>query len=96
MSWLFVQWLYVQHFTGNGHSVDKAHPNQYPACHALSRAKIMITTHKKSRIQQRTTYKTKKSASSLSRGTMVSDVCLVVVWAASIPGLMWLGAVGGF
>lgn len=37
-----------------------------------------------------------KSRTTLSRGTMVSDVCLVIVWAASIPGLMWLGAAGGF
>lgn len=78
------------------HSVDMTDQNQNLVCHAVSRTKIMITAHKKSHIQQRTKYKTKKSASSLSRGTMLSDVCLVVVWAASIPGLMWLGAVGGF
>lgn len=73
-----------------------ADQNQHVACYAVSRTEIMITAHKKSYIQQRTTYKTKKSASSLSRGTMLSDVCLVVVWAVSIPGLMWLGAAGGF
>lgn len=39
---------------------------------------------------------TRKNRGSLSRGTMVSDVFLVVVWAATIPGLMWLGAAGGF
>jgi len=27
---------------------------------------------------------------------MVADVCLVAVWGATIPGLMWLGAMGGF
>ncbi|WP_158618429.1 hypothetical protein [Candidimonas sp. SYP-B2681] len=32
----------------------------------------------------------------LSRGAMVTDVCLVAVWGATIPGLMWLGAAGGF
>lgn len=41
-------------------------------------------------------FETRKNRNTLSRGTMVSDVCLVVVWAASIPGLMWLGAAGGF
>lgn len=40
--------------------------------------------------------KFQKNNRSLSRGTMLSDVCLVVVWAATIPGLMWLGAAGGF
>lgn len=38
----------------------------------------------------------RKPPATLTRGTMLSDVCLVVVWAASIPGLMWLGAAGGF
>lgn len=37
-----------------------------------------------------------KSRSTLTRGNMLSDVCMVVVWAATIPGLMWLGAAGGF
>lgn len=37
-----------------------------------------------------------KSRTRLTRGAMLSDVCLVVVWAATIPGLMWLGAAGGF
>ncbi len=32
----------------------------------------------------------------LSRKAMVVDVVLVVLWGASIPGLMWLGAAGGF
>ena len=26
----------------------------------------------------------------------VMDVCLVAVWGASIPGLLWLGSMGGF
>ncbi|MER1966334.1 hypothetical protein [Castellaniella sp. GW247-6E4] len=25
-----------------------------------------------------------------------ADVCMVLAWAAMIPGLMWLGAVAGF
>ncbi|HLU18384.1 MAG TPA: hypothetical protein VKZ66_00360 [Pusillimonas sp.] len=36
---------------------------------------------------------TKKS---LSRGAMLADVCLVAIWGATIPGLMWLGSAGGF
>ena len=40
--------------------------------------------------------KNTKNTSRPSRGAMLSDVCLVVVWAATIPGLMWLGAAGGF
>ncbi|MBC7203358.1 MAG: hypothetical protein H5U29_07510 [Pusillimonas sp.] len=32
----------------------------------------------------------------LTRAAMVGDVCLVVVWGATIPGLMWLGTLGGF
>lgn len=31
-----------------------------------------------------------------TRGAMAVDICLVVVWAALIPGLMWLGAASGF
>ncbi|MCC2595268.1 hypothetical protein LKR43_02840 [Pusillimonas sp. MFBS29] len=38
----------------------------------------------------------KKKGARLSRGSMVADVCLVAVWGATIPGLMWLGAMGGF
>ncbi|NYT57401.1 hypothetical protein H0A65_00530 [Alcaligenaceae bacterium] len=38
----------------------------------------------------------KKKSASLSRGSMVADICLVAVWGATIPGLMWLGAAGGF
>lgn len=26
----------------------------------------------------------------------MGDVCMVVAWAAMIPGLMWLGAAAGF
>lgn len=26
----------------------------------------------------------------------IGDVCMVVAWAAMIPGLMWLGAAAGF
>jgi len=32
----------------------------------------------------------------LTRGSMLADICLVLVWGAMIPGLMWLGAAGGF
>jgi len=38
----------------------------------------------------------KAAAGRLSRGAMVADICLVAVWGATIPGLMWLGAAGGF
>ncbi len=34
--------------------------------------------------------------SRLTRGSMLVDVCLVLVWGATIPGLMWLGVAGGF
>ncbi len=33
---------------------------------------------------------------SLSRGAILADIFMVVVWGATIPGLMWLGAAGGF
>ena len=36
------------------------------------------------------------SRKSLSKGAMLADILLVVVWGATIPGLMWLGAVSGF
>ena len=32
----------------------------------------------------------------LSRGSMLADIFMVVIWGATIPGLMWLGAAGGF
>ncbi len=32
----------------------------------------------------------------LTRKAMLADVVLVIFWGASIPGLMWLGAAGGF
>lgn len=32
----------------------------------------------------------------LSTRTKVLDVCLVAVWGATIPGLLWLGSMGGF
>jgi len=32
----------------------------------------------------------------LTRGAMVADICLVVMWGATIPGLLWLGTAGGF
>jgi hypothetical protein len=37
-----------------------------------------------------------KNKGRLTRAAMVSDVFLVVVWGATIPGLMWLGTLGGF
>ncbi len=33
---------------------------------------------------------------SLTRGAMLADVVLVAIWGATIPGMMWLGASGGF
>lgn len=33
---------------------------------------------------------------SLTPKAMVADVILVIVWGATIPGIMWLGAAGGF
>lgn len=35
-------------------------------------------------------------AGGLTPKAMVVDVLLVLFWGASIPGLMWLGAAGGF
>jgi hypothetical protein len=32
----------------------------------------------------------------MTRSSMIADVCLVAVWGALIPGLMWLGVAGGF
>ncbi|MEO6986617.1 MAG: hypothetical protein ABI155_14885 [Paralcaligenes sp.] len=32
----------------------------------------------------------------LSMGTMLADVCLVAIWGAMIPGMMWLGVAVGF
>lgn len=32
----------------------------------------------------------------LTRGAMLADICLVAVWGAMIPGLMWIGAAAGF
>jgi hypothetical protein len=37
-----------------------------------------------------------KARRSLTFGAKATDICLVVVWGAMIPGLMWLGAAGGF
>lgn len=34
--------------------------------------------------------------SELTRAAALADICLVAVWGASIPGLMWLGAAAGF
>jgi len=36
------------------------------------------------------------SQKGLTRGAMLRDICLVAMWGATIPGLMWLGAAGGF
>ncbi|HUH87917.1 MAG TPA: hypothetical protein VL003_07665 [Pusillimonas sp.] len=38
----------------------------------------------------------KAQKSGLTRGAMLADVCLVAIWGATIPGLMWLGVAGGF
>lgn len=37
-----------------------------------------------------------RPSASLTRKAMVADVLLVIFWGATIPGLMWLGAAGGF
>lgn len=37
-----------------------------------------------------------KSKGQLTRAGMITDVFLVVVWGATIPGFMWLGTLGGF
>ena len=37
-----------------------------------------------------------RPAGGLTRKAMLADVVLVIFWGASIPGLMWLGAAGGF
>jgi len=34
--------------------------------------------------------------STVTRGAMLVDICLVAVWGAMIPGMMWLGVVAGF
>lgn len=39
---------------------------------------------------------TGRARHTMSRRAMVSDILLVLAWAAAIPGLMWLGAAGGF
>jgi hypothetical protein len=39
---------------------------------------------------------TRRQLPELTRGAMVTDICLVAAWGAMIPGLMWLGAAGGF
>lgn len=41
-------------------------------------------------------YKCPQGSGHLTRASMLADIFLVVVWGASIPGLMWLGALGGF
>jgi hypothetical protein len=38
---------------------------------------------------------TAKPSSRLTRGSMLVDICLVLAWGATIPGLMWLGVAGG-
>ena len=40
--------------------------------------------------------RTAPAPASLSRKGMLADVVMVIFWGASIPGLMWLGAAGGF
>lgn len=31
----------------------------------------------------------------LTRSAMLLDICLVLAWGATIPGLMWLGVASG-
>lgn len=39
---------------------------------------------------------TQRARTRRDMGSGIGDVCMVVAWAAMIPGLMWLGAVAGF
>ncbi|WP_158214023.1 MULTISPECIES: hypothetical protein [unclassified Pusillimonas] len=48
-----------------------------------------------SRFSQGSTARFKRGAG-LSRGAILADIFLVALWGATIPGLMWLGAAGGF
>lgn len=48
-----------------------------------------------SRFSQGSTAQFKRGAG-LSRGAILADIFLVALWGATIPGLMWLGAAGGF
>lgn len=38
----------------------------------------------------------RKKTPKLTRGAMLADICLVLVWGAMIPGMMWLGVAVGF
>ena len=38
----------------------------------------------------------RRSGSGMNTRAMLLDVCLVAAWGATIPGLLWLGAAGGF
>lgn len=40
--------------------------------------------------------KGRSAAGSLTPARMAADIAMVIVWGASIPGVMWLAAAGGF
>lgn len=37
-----------------------------------------------------------QSAQGMTRRAMLADTCLALVWAAMIPGVLWLGSAAGF
>ncbi len=40
--------------------------------------------------------KGRSASGSLTPARMACDIAMVIVWGASIPGVMWLAAAGGF
>lgn len=37
-----------------------------------------------------------RSVQGMTRRAMLADTCLALVWAAMIPGVLWLGSAAGF
>lgn len=64
----------------------------------IRRTSVSNTEHARPACKPRRSHVGKQGTAqqSLSLKGMVSDICLVAIWAAAIPGLMWLGAAGGF
>ena len=50
----------------------------------------------KAAVQPRRPVASASESGGLTRKAMLADVVLVIFWGATIPGLMWLGAAGGF
>jgi len=50
----------------------------------------------KAQVSGRRVARPRSRPAGLTRKAMLADVVLVIFWGASIPGLMWLGAAGGF